>query len=163
MRVGEATIMLLLCTLSVACRERETAPPPLSALSVRADSVGGCYSLAVGLFAKPSDDSAFAALPRRFELTTHPMTAPFPGNAVVPEVLWPGKKMIALWEKRAGDSVTVSWSTGFYGLSLFLRGPGDRLVGVARPFSDAHAIGAPPAPEVSVTATRVECVTREAR
>jgi hypothetical protein len=162
MRVGEATALLLLCTVPAACRERETPQPPRPAFGVRADSVGGCYSLAVGSFAKASDDSVFAALPSRFELTNHAMTAPFPGNAVVPEELWPGKKMIALWEKHAGDSVTVSWSTGFYGLSLYLRESGDRLVGVARPFSDAHAIGAPPPPEVTVTATRVECVTREA-
>ena len=162
MRVGSVLLLSLFLAAYLACRGGETAKVPKASSPAHSASVVGCYSLSVATLATAADTLTFGALPKRFELTHRAMPQPFPGYMVVPAVLWPREKMIGLWDEKGGDSVTVSWTTGFHGLSLYMRRTGDALLGIAQPFSDTHAIGAPPAPQVSVTAGRVECVTRGA-
>jgi hypothetical protein len=129
------------------------------AVGTRADPIPACYELFIGSWsARPEVDS----LPPVILLDTADAGSPFPRNTrrrLRPDIRQPHPNLAfrASWSQGEHGEIYLSWSTGFYGISMRLVALGDVLMGQAESFTDFHPIPEPPTPRASVTAKRVAC------
>lgn len=167
------------CAARAACAALAlvAAPPVLAAQlpGATTDSMAsvrrfaGCYRLTRGAWSgalPPTGLRGAHEPPARFVLDSVRLSAPFDARfgarfgaryAVRPRALWSGARMPASWQPLGGDTATIVWSTGHVGVRLLVGREGDRLVGIARTFHDAHVHGEPPDPTAAVVAVRISC------
>jgi hypothetical protein len=126
----------------------------------------GCYRLELGRWTRfwilPATPDAAQIPPDAFQLDTEP------ADRVIPNAfrIHPNTKRrtshLDNWGFSTDDSdaLYVTWTDGFVGVSLELKHAGDRLVGHATAFTDAHVF---PFPSARAIAVRVACETTGGR
>ena len=125
----------------------------------------GCYELRLGPWDRVGYPVPSATSPRRlpdtFRLLGEPTGRPWNGVQrfrVEPAEL--GRDNTGSWSFRGADSLAVTWSTGFVGVTLLLRIAADSLDGHAEAGSDDFEIdasGQVVRPRAAAVARRVAC------
>ena len=138
----------------VACAPSSPRPIDFGPLSsLHSDS---CYALAVGPWSGPfpSGWPEIHQPPDTFAITSHSSSWDHAYFEVRPGLPVLKGKGFAMWKPISADSLTITWSSGFSGVSLAVVVHSDTLVGVATAFYDV--IG-PTEPQAPVKAARIAC------
>jgi hypothetical protein len=147
-RIRETLIFLLLPSLAACAASQRSVADPLI----------GCYTLELGSWDPPlrPGNAIYQIPPSTFHLTGEVGAGRFGNGRFLVRPLIPhGQTPSAFWEAVGPDSVRVTWTNGFAGVSLRLQRKGEDLEGRATSVTDVLS-GAPP-PETDVEARRREC------
>lgn len=146
--------------LTTCQRRHVTSPaPPLPRfVEVTPQDVAGCYHLQMAPWNPPfvGGFAAFYQLPPNFELTMDRIAPNRNDYKIRPETPDPPHAQFAVWRISGPREATLTWSTGFVGVTAVVRKErGTRaLVGSARTFTDVIPS---PYQTTTLSARRVPC------
>lgn len=153
--------LMFLTTFSLGCAAQEDKGAGVNSQTQSApqtSSFAGCYDLKMGRWWPWGfgEDDMFATPPNRIKLLPERGTHGFEKNGFVIREMTPkggDLKRFSFWQLKSSDQIDLTWTTGFSGVTLELKGKGNHMRGWAHPFWDF-----PRLPRIArVTAQRIPC------
>jgi hypothetical protein len=131
----------------------------------RAEAFAGCYRLELGRWSRlwifPATPLAGQIPPAEFQLSSRPVDLPNRFRISPNTTIHGAPSRLDSWTVTSGQSNTVdiTWTDGFTGVSLHLKSETGRLRGFATAYSDAS--GLLPFPSARAVAFRVACESKK--
>lgn len=125
------------------CCWLSTMWPSTAAGDERTGSFPGCYQLELGRWTTlgvfPATPAPSQIPPSTFELGVEPIGRTSSVRFRIEPTVDRTPGVLDSWAPEPGEprAVTITWSNGFSGVSLHLKGDGDRFRGHAKVFTDA--------------------------